>query len=203
MCPVPSENSRMVMRSLGLVQQVLVASRAFLDRQGRPASALDASRQTTVCYGSMQGPHMWKLIDPQDQELQLRLEPALIVDDLMQARQAVLQGLGIAQLPLACCVDDIRQGVLEVLLPDHSAPLHEIQVLFPSRRGMLPAVRSFIDFLSAHCRSEVEGWQIKRPVGAGQRENLRLLSSRPAVKPLPLQSQGSSGAALDCEASAA
>ena len=48
-----------------------------------------------------------------------------------------------------------------MVLPELLAPLCEIQVIFPSRRGMLPAVRSFIDFLAAHCVSEVAERQIR------------------------------------------
>jgi DNA-binding transcriptional LysR family regulator len=149
---IPSESSRMIMRSLGVVDQVLVAGSGFIKHHGRPTSAEQVSRLPTLSHGSLQGPHVWKLIDRRNQELQVRHEPMLIIDDMMLIRQAVVQGLGIAQLPLAFCSNEIQQGLLEVLLPDYAGPLSEIQVIFPSRRGVLPAVRSFIDFLSAHCR---------------------------------------------------
>jgi DNA-binding transcriptional LysR family regulator len=152
MCQIPSENSRMVMRSLGVIQQVLVASPGFIERHGRPESPAEVSRLGTLSCGSPQGPHVWKLTDSKEQELQIRHEPVMVVDDMLLIRQAACQGLGIAQLPLAFCLNEIRQQELEVLLPEFVAPLCEIQVVFPSRRGVLPAVRSFIDFLSAHCR---------------------------------------------------
>jgi DNA-binding transcriptional LysR family regulator len=168
---IPSEDSGLVMRSLGIVQQVLVASRGFLERHGRPSSPAEAARMPTISYGLLQGPHVWRLVDPNEQELQLRHEPKLITDDMVLARQAAIQGTGIAQLPLSVCVDEVRQGLLEIILEDFPAPLFEVQVLFASRRGMLPAVRSFIDFLSAHCLSEVPQWQIKRHNGRGRHEH--------------------------------
>jgi len=97
---------------------------------------------------------------------------------MILVRQAAEGGLGVAQLPLAVCVNEIRQGLLEIVLPDFLAPLSEVQVVFPSRRGMLPAVRSFIDFLGAHCVSEVQERQIKRHTGRGHRENVRFWTSR-------------------------
>jgi DNA-binding transcriptional LysR family regulator len=179
---VPSEDSGLIMRSLGIVQQVLVASRAYLDRNGRPSSPADIGRLATVGYGSVQGPHVWKLVDPDDNEVQVRHEPTLIADDMVLVRQAAEGGLGIAQLPLSVCVNEIRQGLLEIVLPDFLAPLSEIQVVFPSRRGMLPAVRSFIDFLGAHCVSEVPERHIKRHTGRGHRENVRFWTSREALQ---------------------
>jgi hypothetical protein len=92
-------------------------------------------------------------------------------------------------LPLAACLEDLHQGLLDIVLPDFLAPLCEIQVVFPSRRGMLPAVRSFIDFLSAHCVSEVSERQIKRHVGRGHRENVRFWTSRQPLKQLVANSQ--------------
>jgi DNA-binding transcriptional LysR family regulator len=179
---VPSEDSGLIMRSLGLIQHVLVASGSFLDRNGRPTSSAEVSRAATLSYGSVQGPHVWKLVDPNEEEIQIRHEPTLIADDLMLVRQAAEDGLGIAQLPLSVCVNGIRQGLLEIVLPDFRAPLSEIQVVFPSRRGMLPAVRSFIDFLVDNCVSEVPERQVKRHTGRGHRENVRFWTS---WEPLP------------------
>jgi DNA-binding transcriptional LysR family regulator len=181
---VPTEDSGLIMRSLGIIQQVLVASRSFLDCNGRPTSPADISRMKTMSYGSVQGPHVWKLVDPEENEVQVRHEPTLITDDVIMLRQAAEGGLGIAQLPLAVCVNEIRQGLLEIVLADFLAPLHEVQVVFPSRRGMLPAVRSFIDFLGAHCVSEVHERQIKRHTGRGHRENVRFWTSREPMRGL-------------------
>src|SRR5690242_18581786 len=85
---VPSEDSGLIMRSLGIIQQVLVASRPFLERNGRPASPADVARMKTISYGSAQGPHVWKLVDPDENEVQIRHEPTLIADDMVMVRQA-------------------------------------------------------------------------------------------------------------------
>lgn len=162
---VPSRDSGMVMRSLGIVQQVLVASPRFLDAHERPTLAAAAARLPTVSYGSPPGPHVWRLIDSDEREIQVRHDPRLVVDDIVVVHQAVVQGMGIAQLPLSVCLNDLRSRNLELVLPELPVPLYEIQVLFPSRQGMLPAVRSFIDFLAAHCVRELPEQQIKRHAG--------------------------------------
>jgi DNA-binding transcriptional LysR family regulator len=177
------------MRSLGIIQMVLVASREFLDHHGRPSSPVEAARLATLSYGSVQGPHVWKLVDPEEKEMQVRHEPTLIADDMVLVRQAVVNGLGIAQLPLSACLADIRQGALEIVLPDYLAPLCEVQVVFPSRRGLLPAVRSFIDFLAENCVSEVPERQIKRHTGRGHRETVRFWTSREPLRRLLASTQ--------------
>lgn len=179
---VPIEDSGMIVRSLGIVQQVLVASPGFLERYARPATLAEAARLPTLSYGSIQGPHLWKLIDREEREVQIRHEPKLIADDMILIHRAAVQGLGIAQLPLAVCLKEIQQGALEVVLPEFVAPLCEIQAVFPSRRGMLPALRSFIDFLTAHCVSDVEALQVKRHIGGAHREKVRFWTSRQPLK---------------------
>lgn len=184
---VPSENSVLIMRSLGVVQHVLVASPRLLERSGRPATPAAAIRHPTLSCGSIQGPHAWRLLDPESrQEIQVRHTPVLIADDIGVVRRAAVDGLGIAQLPLSVCVNEIRQGLLEVVLPDYPAPASEIQAIFPSRRGLLPAVRSFIDFLTAQGDSEAVGRQVKpqpsrvralNENARGNREPLRRLSA--------------------------
>jgi DNA-binding transcriptional LysR family regulator len=186
---VPSEDSGLIMRSLGIIQPVLVASKAFLDRHGRPSSPTEAARLPTLSYGSVQGPHVWKLVDLEEKEIPVRHEPTLIADDMMLIRQASVNGLGIVQMPLMACQAEVREGLLEIVLPDFLAPLCEIQIVFPSRQGMLPAVRSFIDFLAAHCVSEVPERQIKRHTGRGQRENVRFWTSREPLRRLAAGSQ--------------
>src|SRR3546814_17001571 len=58
------------------------------------------------------------------------------------------QGLGITMLPETLCAEAGRAGELEVVLPEWSLPQGIAHAVFASRRGMLPAVRVFIDFLA-------------------------------------------------------
>ena len=57
-------------------------------------------------------------------------------------------GIGITLLPETVCADAVRRGELEVVLPQWRLPQGIAHAVFASRRGMLPAVRVFIDFLA-------------------------------------------------------
>jgi DNA-binding transcriptional LysR family regulator len=63
-------------------------------------------------------------------------------------RAAVLAGLGIARLPESVVREDLKSGALARVLPQWNSPQGVLHVVFPSRRGLLPAVRAFIDFLA-------------------------------------------------------
>jgi DNA-binding transcriptional LysR family regulator len=45
--------------------------------------------------------------------------------------------------------EDLANGELQQLLPDRSPKSGIIHAVFPSRRGLIPAVRELIDFLTA------------------------------------------------------
>ena len=56
--------------------------------------------------------------------------------------------LGIARLPESVVREDLRRGDLARVLAAWNSPQGIVHVVFPSRRGLLPAVRAFIDFLT-------------------------------------------------------
>jgi len=50
-------------------------------------------------------------------------------------------------LPDYMCRDELRDGMLLPVLPGWSLPQGIFHAVFPSRRGLIPAVRTFLDFL--------------------------------------------------------
>jgi DNA-binding transcriptional LysR family regulator len=68
--------------------------------------------------------------------------------DFIVLRTAALAGLGIAQLPESVVREDLKGGTLKRVLADWNTPQGIVHVVFPSRRGLLPAVRAFVDFLA-------------------------------------------------------
>jgi DNA-binding transcriptional LysR family regulator len=71
-------------------------------------------------------------------------------------RQAALDGIGIAQLPDYIVAEQVGSGSLEVILPQWMLPVGVIHAVFASRRGLSPAVRTFLDFLAAEFRKWTE-----------------------------------------------
>jgi DNA-binding transcriptional LysR family regulator len=68
--------------------------------------------------------------------------------DFPLVRAATEQGLGIALLPESVVCGSLDAGTLEVILPEWSPPQGIVHCVFPSRRGLLPAVRVLIDHLA-------------------------------------------------------
>ncbi|WP_175726515.1 LysR family transcriptional regulator [Burkholderia ambifaria] len=73
----------------------------------------------------------------------------VVIDDVDATRFAVLAGAGVAALPLHCVIDDIRQGALVRLFPDHRLERTPVFVLYASRRHVDAKIRTFVDFMAA------------------------------------------------------
>ncbi|MNV95002.1 LysR substrate binding domain protein [compost metagenome] len=59
----------------------------------------------------------------------------------------MVAGIGVAHLPSVVVRDDVAAGRLVDLVPGWAPKCGIIHAIFPSRRGLLPSVRTLIDFL--------------------------------------------------------
>jgi len=101
-----------------------------------------------LAYTSEPDRHVCELIGPNGGSVRVEYTPRLMCHDFVVLRSAVLAGLGIALLPQTVVARDITDGRLEPVLPEWRTPQGILHVVFPSRRGLLPAVRAFVDFLA-------------------------------------------------------
>lgn len=75
---------------------------------------------------------------------------------LVQA-EAATAGVGIVQLPTMILIEAFADGRLVPVLEGWAPPREIIHAVFPSRRGLLPAVCGFIDHLAEQFESLNEG----------------------------------------------
>uniref|UniRef100_UPI0021156C91 LysR substrate-binding domain-containing protein n=1 Tax=Pseudomonas tumuqii TaxID=2715755 RepID=UPI0021156C91 len=76
------------------------------------------------------------------------LEARLAIEDFSVRKHAALAGLGFTMLPAPLCLDELAGGRLIRLLPDWALPTGNLQAVYTHRRGMLPAVRAWIEHIS-------------------------------------------------------
>lgn len=75
--------------------------------------------------------------------------PRLVTDDMAQLLQAAIAGVGIVKLPSMVVDEHLSSGRLVDVTPGRTPRSGIVHAVFPSRRGLLPTVRSFIDFLAS------------------------------------------------------
>lgn len=144
----------LVVKHFGQSQTRLFASPRQIERQGRPAGVDELAQMDTVGMSAQDGRASWTLIGPQGQARQIEVRPRYVADDLLTLKFAVRQGLGLCALPDYLCAEEVRTGALLEVLPGWSLPPGIFHAVFPSRRGLIPAVRAFLDFLGEEIAGE-------------------------------------------------
>lgn len=143
----PIEESELILKKLGVSRGLLVASPALLDRLGRPQGPDELDRFDSLDMVRATGEHIWHLTGPDGTVRKVAFSPRLECDEMVVLRRAALDGLGIVQLPDWLVGDDIAAGRLESVLPEWKHPEGLFHAVFPTRRGLVPAVRLFLDAL--------------------------------------------------------
>jgi DNA-binding transcriptional LysR family regulator len=150
--------------SLGRPPLLLCATPAYLARHGRPRTPADLGTHTVLrpyadatpspatmapSDGAVQ-PHTLRLRRGTEEQ-QLRLRPALQVDDPGLVHASTAAGLGIAVLPEFLCRQGLAMRKLERVLPEWSVaePLALTAIYAKEREGSA-MVRQFLEFLLAN-----------------------------------------------------
>ena len=148
------DSGSLVVKNLGPTCGVLVASPQLLQRFGQPAVPEELRQLPTVAMNAADGRASWRLIGPRDAEFELQHRPVCIADDLLTLKFAVVQGTGMCVLPDYMCTEELRRGALVPVLAGWAPRVGRVLAVFPSRRGMVPAVRRFLDFLGENMAGE-------------------------------------------------
>src|ERR1700719_3871626 len=146
--PPPLDESDLAMRSFGPSDMILVGSPALVAAYGQPQVLTDIARMPTLSTGTLGREQTWHFVDRESRPAELVHNPRLSATDFYTVRRAALLGVGVARLPALLARDDLSSGALIRLLPSLSSRSGVVHAVFPSRRGIVPAVRSLLDALS-------------------------------------------------------
>jgi DNA-binding transcriptional LysR family regulator len=148
----PLENSALAMRTLAMAPFALVAS-PWLVKQFGPVKAVeDLNEYPTVAITTAGERHTWQFTAPDATKRTITPRPRLMTEDLVTLRDSVLAGIGAAHLPKRLVHQELASGELVQLLPDWTTQTRVIHAVFPSRKGILPAVRILLDALAEDFR---------------------------------------------------
>ena len=78
----------------------------------------------------------------------LKLVVGMVTGSVSVLSEAAKRGMGVTALPEFVCAPAILRNELEVVLPAWSIPMGVAHFVYASRRGLLPSVRAFVDFLA-------------------------------------------------------
>ena len=140
-------DATLTMRSLGRSRRILIAAPRVAKEAGSSLEAL-ASLPTLATVDDADEIE-WHLEHSAGAMHVLRHSPRMSCSDFGAIREAAAAGLGVALLPDHSCRDHLEAGHLVRVFPEWSGYEGIVHLVFTTRRGLPPAVRSFIDHLAA------------------------------------------------------
>jgi LysR family transcriptional regulator, regulator for bpeEF and oprC len=142
----PLPDSRLVARPLGSFDYGLLASPGYLQAHGRPREPAELEAHSLVFFTGGAVKAGWTLHHPaREAPAAVKATARLRVNAGTGVRSALLQGLGIGQLPWAMAAEAVAQGRLEQVLAPWAPPPVAVNAVYPSSRYLTPKVRAFIE----------------------------------------------------------
>ena len=144
------DDPSLVIRKFENIEQHLFASQAYLNEFGSIKKPEELSNHRILSMVDEHTDQQLVLHDSNNKSLKVKVSPVVMGSDLLMLAQLASDNCGVALLPDSIVEDYIKDGRLVKVLPDWNAPHGIFHVVYPSRRGLLPAVRVFIDYLVEH-----------------------------------------------------
>jgi len=142
------QDSSMVGRRVALMEQVTVASPAYLAQFGEPVTLESLSAHRAVNYVSSGSGRVFPLeftVDERVVEMQLPAVVSVTGADLYTG--AAVAGLGMVQVPRYRVKEELSEGKLKVVLNAFPPPPMPVSVLYPQNRQLSSRVRVFAQWL--------------------------------------------------------
>jgi DNA-binding transcriptional LysR family regulator len=151
-CNAVPERPGLTSTPLGSPPLLLCATPTYLARQGRPRVPADLSSHSILrVVSGGETDHAPSLRLTRDgEEQQIRLRPALQVNDPTLVHSSTAASLGVGVLPEFLCRQGLAMGKLERVLQDWSLCTSlQLQAVYPTELAGSSAIRLFIEFLLA------------------------------------------------------
>lgn len=144
------DDPSLIIRKFENIEQHLFASQAYLNEFGMLKKPEDLTQHRILSMVDELTDQQMVLNSDDNQTIKVKINPVLMGSDLMMLADLAKQNCGITLLPDNIVEDYVASGKLVKVLPEWKAPHGIFHAVYPSRRGLLPAVRVFIEYLVEH-----------------------------------------------------
>lgn len=135
-------------RRLCAIRRSLVATPAYLDRNGRPDHPDDLARHACLGYAYLPTPDRWRFVDAAGAEAVVVPGGQLRANNAEALAPALRAGLGLALQPDFMIWDDLEAGRLERVLPGWAPPPIALHLVTPPGDPRPARITALIGYLS-------------------------------------------------------
>ncbi len=141
------DDSSVIARRVGVSPRMTVATPAYLERTGAPATPFDLDRHACIAFTFHRQRRDWVFAGP-DGPIRHTPKGPLRANDAENIRAAVLADIGIAQAPRWLFAAELVNGAVREILPGFPAERPPIHAVYPPGRKPASRVRVFIDHIA-------------------------------------------------------
>ncbi|WP_394821869.1 LysR family transcriptional regulator [Pendulispora albinea] len=141
------EDPHLITRKVRPSRALVVGSPQLLEEHPPIEAPGDLSRLPALHFGGPSPALHWVLQRASGETATITYDPCFFADDFVVLKNAALESAGITLLPEITCRNELAQGRLVEVLPGWYQDTGILQAVYPTRRGLSPAVRAFIDFV--------------------------------------------------------
>ncbi len=152
------EDSTLVARPVGSMRRVVVATRGYLRKHGRPKVPADLSHHNCVRFWNGGAPS-WSFLES-GRVVTVPVQGSFTVNHSLAGTDAVASGIGIGMFPAYQVAPLVHSGQLEIVLSDFELEARPIQLVVPAARFLPRRIRLFLDAMKAHLEVESKAWAL-------------------------------------------
>ena len=139
----------LTMRKLGASSLIFVASPSFVATHALSNDPAGLAKLPFLSFREEPERQTWTVRGPGGDSRTITFDPVLWTSEFDVLIEAACAGMGVALLPAEAVQKPVAEARLVRVLPDWLSDDVTIHLIFPTARGLRPAVRAFIDYVAA------------------------------------------------------
>lgn len=134
-----------IQKTIGYTRYVLCAAPSYLKAYGTPKEPNDMKNHRYINHTLRPPANIIKFKN----DLEVYVEPYLLLNDTDAMKSSALEGLGIVKLHEYVVLDALEEGTLVEILSQYNEPRQPLLVNYPPHKYVPPKIRCFLDFFTA------------------------------------------------------
>ncbi len=143
--PTPSPN--LVIHPLTKIPRVICASPIYLQTYGIPKNIQELKNHACLNYGYLTTGCQWQFINSDEEEETVRIESFFCSNNGEILKDIAVKGLGIALLPTFIVDRELKEGRLQVILPQYRSLELNLSIIYPLHRHLSTKIQLLKQFL--------------------------------------------------------
>ncbi len=152
-------DANIIARPIASSDGILCASPDYLRRNGMPQQPEDLARHRCLRLKAPANRHRtWRLINPDEnkRELDVQIEPAMLVNHSDTLIRACVDGAGIASQSIDLVANHLHSGALKRILFPWITGTNTLYAALPSRKFIPARTSVFLEFMTEYTRTVIK-----------------------------------------------